>query len=1019
MKVQGIVRGAGGNARGCVVGLLLAACAAPTSDVAAVDQPIVTTQKLADFSTERTSAASSPAGFSVVNGSVLFFSAQRRALFRSDGTPGGTRMVRDLAPTFDSEVPRIVVLGGRGYWTQDQELWTSDGTPAGTMLVTRFPDPRGFDVSELVVFSGALYLGTAAGLVRSDGTAAGTQVVSSISASGPWHVSAGKLYFPCATPREGGELCVSDGTAAGTKAVADLVPGIGASSAIPFGVVGARVLFTAITSGFARGLWATDGTAAGTVQLVAPTDGDVVSQFASAPAILGGIAWLACYTQSRGVELCRTNGTVAGTAIVELVPGAASLEPTEPVALAGRLVFSARRADVGRELWSSNGTAAGTVLVKDLLPGPFDGLRSAPVAALGGALYFAAQAVLGETLLWKTDGTTAGTTPIKQILMPGAPESFPLQLADAVALGTRLVFAADDGVTSLEPWATDGTEAGTQLLADLVPARSSFDPLELRDHQGATYLTAGEGQSSDLWRSDGTVAGTVKRQHGEQLGMLTELTPAGYWLYFQGDGLWKTDGAATTAIPLPGGASELRAFGDGVAFSGTTPNFSFALWLSDGTVAGTRLTDPQVLNARGLGVAHGQLWLSGLYGGLGNELWTSDGTTTGVRPVKDINPGFNESRPAEFVELGAQTVFVANDGVSGNELWKTDGTEAGTVRILDLVPGATGSNPRSLLSWNGRVLFAAGSFTQGALWITDGTAAGTTQLGDAEVDFDPGFVAWGDLVFFTATDALGTELWRTDGTAAGTVQVSDLAAGLVSSNPRALRLIGRDGPLVFAAEDALTGREVWQLAQPLGVPQLVADLAPGPASSRPTAIGVQGDALIVTADAGDGYAIWRIAGVGTDATPPVLRCPADVTVMTRDASAIVRYTATATDDAGGTPVITADHASGSVFPRGVTTVRVAATDASNNASRCTFVVEVAEEAAPGSDAGAGSDGGPGDPGPGDPGPGDPGPRPDAGVGGNPGAPGESGGCSTTRNATGGSMLIALALVLRRRRRARG
>jgi hypothetical protein len=80
-----------------------------------------------------------------------------------------------------------------------------------------------------------------------------------------------------------------------------------------------------------------------------------------------------------------------------------------------------------------------------------------------------------------------------------------------------------------------------------------------------------------------------------------------------------------------------------------------------------------------------------------------------------------------------------------------------------------------------------------------------------------------------------------------------------------------------------------------------------------------------------------------DTVPPVLAAHADVSaVPTSAAGAVVTYaSATATDDSGATPVITYSHASGSVFPRGTTTVTVTATDANGNASSGTFIVTVA------------------------------------------------------------------------------
>jgi uncharacterized repeat protein (TIGR01451 family) len=82
-----------------------------------------------------------------------------------------------------------------------------------------------------------------------------------------------------------------------------------------------------------------------------------------------------------------------------------------------------------------------------------------------------------------------------------------------------------------------------------------------------------------------------------------------------------------------------------------------------------------------------------------------------------------------------------------------------------------------------------------------------------------------------------------------------------------------------------------------------------------------------------------------DQTAPVISCPTDVVVYlpmnSSDVSMPVTYpAATASDNCSSTPAITYDHASGSVFPVGTTTVTATATDAAGNHSSCSFNVTV-------------------------------------------------------------------------------
>lgn len=77
--------------------------------------------------------------------------------------------------------------------------------------------------------------------------------------------------------------------------------------------------------------------------------------------------------------------------------------------------------------------------------------------------------------------------------------------------------------------------------------------------------------------------------------------------------------------------------------------------------------------------------------------------------------------------------------------------------------------------------------------------------------------------------------------------------------------------------------------------------------------------------------------------PLISNCPQDVAVLNTVNTAPYSWSAiAATDNCGGTPIITSTVASGSVFNAGITEVVITAKDASNNAADCRFKVTVVQ-----------------------------------------------------------------------------
>ncbi len=448
-------------------------------------------------------------------------------------------------------------------------------------------------------------------------------------------------------------------------------------------------------------------------------------------------------------------------------------------------------------------------LVKDIWPG-LSGYSPGNLTARGNTLFFTADDGVNGEELWRSDGTAAGTVLVKDI-RPSSSWSSPRYLR---AVGNTLFFNANDGGYesmvyggghSTELWKSDGTAAGTVLVKDINPGGDYMvpfgsNPKNLTAVGSTLYFTADDGvNGEELWKSDGTEAGTVLVRDirpGSSYSSPYHLTAVGNTLYFTAD--------------------------NGV--NGTE------LWKSNGTAAGTVLVKdifpgssyfdptPRYLTAVG-----NTLFFHANDGVNGTELWKSDGTAAGTVLVKDIRPGSSSSYPKNLTAVGSTLYFTANDGVNGIELWKSDGTAAGTVLVKDIYSGGSGVSPNNLTAVGNTLFFTPIDSVNGReLWKSDGTAAGTVLVKDIRPGYSSSLpsnlTAAGNTLFFTAFDDVnGTELWRSDGTAAGTVLVGDIRPGSSGSYPQNLRVVGNT--LFFTANNGVNGEELWAVST-LPVPTL-------------------------------------------------------------------------------------------------------------------------------------------------------------------------------------------------------
>src|SRR5262245_37843136 len=82
--------------------------------------------------------------------------------------------------------------------------------------------------------------------------------------------------------------------------------------------------------------------------------------------------------------------------------------------------------------------------------------------------------------------------------------------AEFVNLNGVALFSAQTPAAGKELWRSDGTSAGTWLVRDILPGATGSSPFGLVLVNGVLYFAANDGVSgTELWRSDGTSSGTT------------------------------------------------------------------------------------------------------------------------------------------------------------------------------------------------------------------------------------------------------------------------------------------------------------------------------------------------------------------------------------------------------------------------------------------------------------------------------------------------------------------------------
>ena len=398
------------------------------------------------------------------------------------------------------------------------------------------------------------------------------------------------------------------------------------------------------------------------------------------PAIEGGQVrqWLFTARIGNAHGLKVTDGTAAGTQTVLTEHGNPVVNPEYLTAFNGYIYFQASGDGTGdgndnhREIWRSDGTQAGTVLASEL--GSLGHSNPTSFTVMGDYLYFVANANKGNELyrLDKSDRYEL----VKDI-NPGGAGSTPTGLT---VFEDKLYFQAWDGSIPAENdsskagnelWVSDGTEAGTSMVKNILDGHSY--PQNLTVFNDSLYFTVS---------SNGLEEGT----------------------------LYKTQGTADSTEFVKSGVTLLTSFNDRLIYkAGTVGNSSTkVIWGFKPSTSGGFGVHNNLGAARNPGVpaalsdrimfSSNGLEAQGSSGG-DHELYYAGNNEFSVGEANKIDVNSTESSyPLGLTSLNGRVLFSAKTSDYGRELWSTDGTEAGTLLLKDLSPGAASSEPNLNLS---------------------------------------------------------------------------------------------------------------------------------------------------------------------------------------------------------------------------------------------------------------------------------------------------------------------------------
>ena len=789
--------------------------------LAAVISPIV------DYNTNAAGVALASTSVQL-NDQVIVFSTSTlehgSELWRTDGTAEGTFRLTDLNAGPQNSEPKILTHFGDAVYfslrpstngSQAVELWKTNGTVAGTLRVSEFSgEPSRSNIDHMLPADGTHLNFILDGEIwQTDGTEAGTLKQTSFRSAGS-HV--GDLIF------------VSD-------------------------AMGVNTTYLAVYR------QSSDDTSLWRYNLA--TDTGTVLHSHRSMNLQAGYAGRLLYTATDpdfGSELWYSDGTPETTALwMDINPGPEGSEPTGFYVDGTQALFSATTPDSGRELWRLNDYVTAPQLI-DLAPGPANSNPS-PVTFAGGVYVATFKGIfrIEDDIAILVDDSPYGNPTYERLLqglgdklyyfddyfgVSGGQQS--LSTADGqnisvVRSGFRAIwtflghtadgvlFLADDRLTGLEIWTSDGTFNGTHLVRDIATGTADSNPNGFTNFGGQLAFFA---QKDVIGGIPKYLAQTTANNSVRDIAVGTGIVPVNDDS-FNGEttGIqWQTRiqntaGQISNAIVTWDGSqfrllAKLPAFHQIVhpiakvngilvaaVYDASPSSQENAIWsIGAGGELDERLSVVSQFDQNIWSTVGGKQYFVDVDYRTGRTiLWQTDGTAAGTGPVQNVPVLDGFSAP----QFGAAFVLATTSDRRGL-IYLTSATD--DVSMSENLFDSYTVGLQTLRSSDDGILFAR-NFDE--IWFTSGTPESTrliARLPGAAIQSNAVTIGQNTWFFiFDRNESPGHwALMRTDGTLLGTTRLVDFPVSKSIVQHDNLSVV--DGKLLFGLEDSVTGAsEIW------------------------------------------------------------------------------------------------------------------------------------------------------------------------------------------------------------------